>query len=175
MQRRASGEVINATLLEVFLAFVFLVLTLAYFERSRADSATGELGISRRQLDSMVSKNKRLAQERDSLQALYLSQFVPKCDDGVPVMQVRLSSPAQWLVVRRAKSGRWEEDAALVAPEEFAGRFTLSGQLSPGRACRYVVEVIDEGALNKEQFKEALRIITRLYYQTGAYRRSTPR
>src|SRR5947209_5751354 len=37
--RRTSAEIINATLLEVFLAFIFVVLSIAWFERTRASKA----------------------------------------------------------------------------------------------------------------------------------------
>src|SRR5688572_6802068 len=66
-RRRSSGEIINATLLEVFLALVFMVFALAIFEQRRADAAVASLSsaVTPEQADSL---RKALAATKDSLE-----------------------------------------------------------------------------------------------------------
>jgi len=171
-QRRNSGEIINATLLEVFLSFVFVVLALAIFERAKAEkekSARTKVEVRDRGLAGKLAKAEA---ERDSLRFLYQSQFIPKCDDGRPLLQIELVRAAEWIVSPTSSVREPSPSSPTkMTPLEFQRRFGAVSSREQGRPCKFVVNVLDSGGLDKEQFKEAMRVITSLFYQSGAYQR----
>src|SRR5690242_6414519 len=105
--RRSSGEIVNATLLETFLALVFLIFGLALFESQRADDAelTKATAPSRAELDSVKAELGKVSRaesqhrdslqkvttENDSLRGILLSKYPPDCEVD--------KSPAEWLTI----------------------------------------------------------------------------
>jgi hypothetical protein len=186
-RRRTSGEIINATLLEVFLALSFIVFGLAVFEKQRANAAEAALDrapssrevvllrdslvaaraaaaaradtlfVARIELDSL-----RLAkQELDSLR--FASQYPPDCEpDASPphLLTVRLTGSGRLAVtVHRAALGFDAGEAFSTTPAGFSTRFARLRDHSLANGCRYLVRVEDTENTSKDDYKRALSAI----------------
>src|SRR4051794_36618172 len=106
-RRRSSGEVINATLLEIFLSFIFVVLAVAWFGAKKLEAAEAETAAANARADSASramaradSLGRALAAaqaQRDSVERLYHSQLRPYCEDAY-TMDITFNSPGMWTV-----------------------------------------------------------------------------
>ena len=143
-RRRTSGEIINATLIEVFLALVFMVFCLAVFEqkRSRQSEAALQGALPREDVerlrDSLRSTVESLTvargvavQRLDSLSTaraqLFLSPHPPDCEplaDPPWLITVKLIGPDDFSVVaHRPVAGLTPRVAVRMTGQEFRTRF----------------------------------------------------
>ena len=186
-RRRTSGEIINATLLEVFLALSFIVFGLAVFEKQRANAAEDaldraprvgdvaslrdSLAVARRAvaitLDSLGSAqveldSLRLAkQELDSLR--FASRYPPDCEpDASPaeLLTVTLAGGGQLAVtMHRAVLGFAEGASFTITTAQFPQRFAAIREHSRANGCRYLVRIRDTERTSKDDYKRALSAI----------------
>jgi len=183
-RRRTSGEIINATLLEVFLALSFIVFGLAVFEKRRAIAAeraldeaptATELAALRESAagarDSLAEARRAATLAFDSLRAArheldslrFASRYPPDCEPG--------SSPAQLLTVTLAGDGQlaitmhrsafgFTRGATFTTTTgQFAGRFAPVREHSLANGCRYLVSIRDTDMTSKDEYKRALSAI----------------
>jgi hypothetical protein len=181
--RRSSGEVVNATLLETFLALVFLIFGLALFESQRADNAEADRdrAPSQRVVDSLsaiVNQNAHrnrarddslrvLASANDSLRGVLISKYPPDCEPG--------AEPAEWLtvtllgkdrmrvLVHRGEFGLSAGAEFEIGSGEFATRFAPVRVISETRRCRYLVRVEDTQGTSKQDFKLSLAAVSAVF------------
>ncbi len=174
MSRRSSAEIINATLLEVFLAFIFVVLSIAWFERGRADTAFAIAG----QADSLEDEVSSLTHERDTLQtalrrAQFNSPFPPICrPNALPrdFLTVTLASPGRVEVrVNRDELNHRASQTYSMSLEAFAATFNDVWTFSQDSLCRFRARVDDTEGLPKADFKSALTVVRRIFYTHGEF------
>lgn len=181
--RRTSGEIVNATLLEIFLSFIFVVLALAVFSASKqrdasadasrwqeqaaqlrqeADSLRGALATARASRDS-------LRQAYESLRAVYMSEFAPRCSLGGDtryLLAFRLTEPAKWTAEVLEDLPPFRRGQELtVTPVSYASLFEPLRRISyEERDCRFAVLVYDSERITKREYQEALAVIRRYFY-----------
>jgi hypothetical protein len=181
--RRTSGEIVNATLLEIFLTLVFLIFGLAAFEQQRAEAAIAAKNAapSPHMLDSLrvladsVQREQRakadslrvLSMANDSLRDLLISKYPPDCEPN--------AGPAEWLtvtligpdqlhvLVNRTEFGLVKGGTLDLTAESFVRRFAAVHAKSERLRCRYVVQINDTRATNKEEFKHAVSEISSVF------------
>jgi hypothetical protein len=190
-RRRSSGEIINATLIEVFLALVFMVFCLAVFEQNRSRQSQAALAGSlpsadvERLRDSLRSTLDSLAIERgiatrrlDSLftarAQLFVSPHPPDCEPlaNPPwLVTVRLlASGALSVTPHRPVSGLTPGVAVRMTDEEFRTRFQGVRDAGMKQGCRYLANVEDTPGTTKAGFKHALTVIRSAFRDNGALR-----
>jgi hypothetical protein len=183
-RRRSSGEIINATLLEVFLTLSFMIFALAVFHKRRADIAEARAGgpgtvtISAeslaiwRQAGGLRDSLARTRRVIDSLR--FASPYPPDCEPKAnppQLVTVTLAGPEDLLVVaHRPRFGLAVGQSARLSPEGFRARFADVRKYGLENGCRFWVEVRDTPAMPKASYKAAMAAITATFRQTGAYR-----
>jgi hypothetical protein len=193
-RRRSSGEIINATLLEVFLALLFVIFGLAVFVQQKGDAATAALegALSREAADGMRSSlsalRDSLASARnaarlrsDSLTAvqkrvaslLYESPHPPDCEpraDPPWLMTVTLTGPGQLTVLGHRPVGGLTPGAVFTTSYAgFKERFRELDAAARQRGCRYYVQVRDTPNTPKTEYKAAMQAITSIFRFRGAF------
>jgi hypothetical protein len=188
--RRTSGEIVNATLLETFLALVFLILSLAAFEFQRAESAEAarRTGLDAAAADSIRDLLAELRRERtaladslrastvsnDSLRGVLLSKYPPDCDatkHPVEWLTVTLVGPDQLhVVVNRTQFGLAAGTTLDLTLDAFVRRFAPVREDGERHRCRHVVRIRDTKGTDKRAFKEAVRAVTIDFRPTGYLR-----
>jgi hypothetical protein len=186
-RRRTSGEIINATLLEVFLALSFIVFGLAVFEKQRANAAEAALerAPTRRDLDALrdsLAAARSLAaahadglvaaqveldslriarQELDSLR--FASRYPPDCEPGMTpaeFLTVTLGGGGQLAVtIHRAAFGFTAGASFTTTTGQFARSFAQVREYSLANGCRYLVRIRDTDRTSKDEYKRALSAI----------------
>ncbi len=190
-RRRSSGEIINATLIEVFLALVFMVFCLAVFEQSRSrkseaalqgalpradverlrdslrstlDSLTVARGIALRRLDSLYTARAQL----------FVSPHPPDCEplaDPPWLITVKLVGTGDLSVVaHRPIAGLTPKVAVRMTEEEFRTRFAEVRDEGMKRGCRFLAMVEDTPGTTKAGFKRGLGVIRSAFRDNGALR-----
>jgi hypothetical protein len=193
-RRRSSGEIMNATLLEVFLALVFLVFALAVFHQRRADAAEEKIRGSISTHEA-VELERRLAAARDSLatarrvanarlDSLQLaaqtiaklrfdSPYPPDCEPKANpawLLTITLTGPAELTVLpHRAVGGLTPNVAFKVSPAAFRQHFAGLLESSRREGCRYYVRVQDTPNIPKAEYKVAMAAITSVFRFRGAF------
>jgi hypothetical protein len=126
--RRSSGEIINATLLEVFLSVTFIVFALAVFEQQRANDAEqraviAEAALNRNQGDasSAAQAHAALRAARDSMTSMRAAQV--------------------------ANATRLDSMTRLVRSLQFNSRIPPDCEGQPGEAPWLTVTIRDESTL----------------------------
>jgi hypothetical protein len=176
--RRTSAEVVNATLLEVFLTFVFVVLSVAVFqqnrasaEKERADRLRESAGSLRQRLEDSLA----IARDSvDSLIAKFVSPFPPPC--------VQDSSPDEFAIFTLTSVNRF--DVLILRTEQgfMAGRrlrvmwpemrrtFLRIWNWSRAHDCRFKVRVQDTDGVSKADYKRGLAVVKSMFYTSGEFR-----
>nr|PZN81608.1 MAG: hypothetical protein DIU57_13380 [Pseudomonadota bacterium] len=173
-RRRTSGEIVNATLLEIFLSFIFVVLALAVFVDNKQRDALQEVDSLRRRLAQLEEENDRLKQENDSLRNQnnsnqHNSPFPPQCplsSGGRYLLAFRLTEPNRWTAeVLEDWPPFYRGQQLIVTPTSYADQFeTLRHASFDGRICRFAVLVYDSDRITKREYQEALVVIRRYFY-----------
>jgi hypothetical protein len=186
-RRRSSGEIINATLLEVFLALTFIVFGLAVFEKQRANAAedaldraprAGDIDVLRDSLDDALrvasTAGDSLAAARVELDSLriakvqldslrFASRYPPDCEpDATPpeLLTVTLTGGGQLgVTMHRAAFGFTSGATFTLTTAQFAGRFADVRDHSRANGCRYLVRIRDTERTSKDDYKRALAAI----------------
>lgn len=190
-RRRTSGEIINATLIEVFLALVFMVFALAVFEqkrsrqneaafrgalpredverlrdslRSTVDSLTVARGVALRRLDSLATARAQL----------FVSPHPPDCEPlaNPPwLVTVRLIGPDELRVIaHRPVAGLTPKAAVRMTGGEFRSRFAEVRDAGMKQGCRFLAMVEDTPGTTKADFKRGLAVIRSAFRDNGALR-----
>jgi len=173
MPARTSGEIVNATLLEIFLALTFIVLAVAWVEQEgrtdaeRAQAALQDTLANVRQasahLDSVEKSNVLLQQKVDS----FVSTFPPYCVDRASAIAVELTLEQHDNIgvrVVRSAFGLHKGDSATVPITRFADHFAEVRDSSLRSRCRYRALMRDSPAISKEQYKRARLAIGQVFY-----------
>ena len=171
-QRRSSGEVINATLLEVFLAFVFVVLALAYFESGKVQAAAGEQSAAQARAKAAEERAAGLQRQVDSARDVYLSQFKPACDSGALLLTLKLTTRTRWEVTPRRDIGQITPSASReVRPKDF--RSELAPAIADGRArgCKYEIEIVGTDSISTSDYIRARQQLVQVFYPRDSYQR----
>jgi hypothetical protein len=180
-RRRTSGEIVNATLLEVFLSLVFVVMAIAWFERVQTQQAKAEASEAQRSatvrlkgIDSLERTLKVVTQNRDSLRVevaalRFISPFPPYCEkEARPAepLTVTLDGPSELAVaVERDFFGHTRGTVLRVSTERFPAQFSAVRNFSVAKGCRYPVRVLDTTEkVSKAEYKRALRAIRTTFY-----------
>lgn len=178
-QKRTSGEVINATLLEVFLALVFIVFALASFNRTygrRAESSAGalrdSLATARAQTKAIGDSAARLVFTVDSFKAY--SKSLPNCDpraDAPQFLLIKLGA-AEILdvTVLRTTAGFTRGDQFLLTVSQFRSWFAPAAEYSRRNKCRLLVDVRDNKLLLKDDYKRMVAGINEIFRPQGYLR-----
>lgn len=190
-RRRSSGEIINATLIEVFLALVFMVFCLAVFEqrRSRKNEAALMGALSREDvqqlrdslrstLDSLNAARGIASRRLDSLSTaraqLFVSPHPPDCEplaNPAWLITVKLLGTNEFSVVpHRAVAGLTPGVAVRMTPAEFQARFAEVRDAGLKQGCRFLAMVEDTPETTKTDFKRALTVIRSAFRDNGALR-----
>jgi hypothetical protein len=167
MTRRTSAEVVNATLLEVFLAFVFVVLSVAWFEHTASVQAANTV-------DSLATVQKGLVKQRELLrQALILSPYAPPCRREVQpkyFATVTLTQSGTVDVrVNRTELGHPAGQRFAVTPEALADSFWDILQFSTDSTCHFLA-VVRDATVSKESYKRGLKAVRDIFYTVGELR-----
>lgn len=190
-RRRTSGEIINATLIEVFLALVFMVFCLAVFEQNKSRESEAALAGAlphadvqrlrdslQRTLDSLAAARGIASQRLDSLSTaraqLFVSPHPPDCEPlaNPPwLITVRLlASGALSVTPHRAVAGLTPGFAVRMTDEEFRTRFAGVRDAGMKQGCRFLAMVEDTPGTTKAGFKRALTTIRSAFRDNGALR-----
>ena len=160
MSKRTSAEVINATLLEVFLVFVFVVLSIAWFEQRRADAESGRADTADARADSMQ-------------RAQFESPFPPICHatsrprDFITVTLV--SGGRLDLRINRDELGHKAGTTLTLSLEAFADSFSDVDRFSQDSLCRFRARIQDTEGLSKAEFKQLLMGVRKIFYTRGEF------
>ena len=160
MSTRTSAEVINATLLEVFLIFVFVVLSIAWFERRRADAEGHRADSTGAQADSMK-------------RAQFDSPFPPICHVAArprDFVEVTLAAPGRLDVrINRQELRHGSGQTYSLSFQAFADTFADIAGFSQDSLCRFRARVRDTQGLPKDQFKKSLAVVRNIFYTHGEF------
>jgi len=164
--RRTSAEVVNATLLEVFLAFVFVVLSIAWFEH-----ATSAQQASR--ADSLDAAHAHLVKQRDSLrQALVLSPYAPPCHPGAtPKYFATLTLAQTGLIDVRVSRSELRHAAGqrfAVSVDALPDSFDDLKRFSRDSTCHFLA-VVRDATVSKEIYKRGLKAVREIFYTKGEF------
>jgi hypothetical protein len=190
-RRKSSGEIINATLIEVFLALVFMVFCLAVFEQNRSRQSQAALRGSlpgaeaqslrdslRSTLDSLSAARSIASRRLDSLSTaraqLFVSPHPPDCEPlaNPPwLVTVKLVGPGAFSVVaHRPVAGLTPRVAVRMTESEFRSRFAGVRDTGVNQGCRFLAMVEDTPGMTKAGFKHALSVIRSVFRDNGALR-----
>jgi len=175
---RTSGEIVNATLLEVFLTLSFLAMGLAVFAQARASRAEARAGraqahstILRRALakdsakfDSLRGTQSALGSIIDSLKAK--SRLRPECDPDVPgdLITVKFDAGTRLVVtVNRAIFGLRKGEMFDIAEATFGSRFSEVSAFSLANRCLFSAFVVDSPLRSKDESKRGGRVIAAVF------------
>jgi competence protein ComGC len=175
MRRRSSGEVINATLMEVFLFLSFLVLILLHSavtakEEAEKKSAEAEETATQLRHDvvSLDHKRRQAEQERDVYKEKYISNHPPDCRlEGVAstVVEVCIASANRLHVEMLATVGSHKlGEKALFTPDAFRRSFADVWELSQRHECRFHALVRRELGVQTGDYIDANRPVAQLFY-----------
>jgi hypothetical protein len=185
--RRTSGEIINATLLEVFLALAFILFGLADFEQRRATEAVIALKAApsadalQSALDSLDAARdtiwkvaERYQAARDTINKLR-SPYQPDCEPGVvPPALVTLTLIGQGQLrahVNRSVANLTAGETFIVSPQAFHQRFAEVDALSATKGCRYLARIEGQNApeVSKTDLLGSLSIIGSVFRPRNVY------
>jgi hypothetical protein len=169
--RRTSGEIINATLLEIFLAFIFVVLTIAWLRTDQLEAEQAKNRGASARVDSLAAAVARLsaqaataAHERDSIAALYRSQFRPICADPY-LLTVDLLSTSSWQVtVHQTEADLVAGSSFVISPRDFPGRMAQVARVQNERTCYFRVITRDSPELDKTAYRHAVSQVRQIFY-----------
>lgn len=182
MPPRSSAEVVNATLLEVFLAFVFVVLSIAWFEHGegqvlqrKAQSDSAVIDSLRRALRSSQDTQDVLRAELDTVRAkLFHSPFPPTCNQAArpaDFITVTLSGPGTLdILVNRGELRYARGQRISLSLSEFPLFFADVWRYSRSQGCRFRARVNDTEDLPKADFKRSLAAVQSIFYTAGELR-----
>ena len=168
--RGTSAEVINATLLEIFLTLVFLVFSIAVFEQRKAIDATNRAKRAEATMDQTKANKTQLGDLQDSLAHMgtrldslkFTSREPTQCEKvpGAPdMLSVVFIGERLRVTVTNAHLGLLAGYLGELTPLEFERRFEAIARDAHTRFCFYRVTVRDTHATTKEQYKRSLRAI----------------
>jgi hypothetical protein len=158
---------VNATLLEVFLAFVFVVLSIAWFEHASAIA-------QKQKADSVAVAESTVAAQRDSArQALVLSPYAPPCHpQATPKYFVTLTLARTGLVdvvVNRAEMRHPAGQRFSVSPDALPDSFSDVTRFSRDSTCHFLA-VVKDATISKESYKRGLKAVRDIFYTAGELR-----
>ena len=175
MSRRSSAEIINATLVEVFLAFLFVVLSVAWF-------ATRDLRHAQDKNRELEQRATNAARERDAAteakrraEERFNSKFPPECpasrSDSRYFLVITLAGPDYVVAevqydVLTYKRG----DVMRGTLRDFAGNFAAAVKYSDENKCKFRVRIDDTDRMSKADFKRAIATIKGPFYISGETR-----
>lgn len=184
MNRRASsGEVINATLLEVFLALVFIIFGLAVWKQQEVDAKQRELISVRRASQSeqiwtdSISALLKALQLKDSVNKRvvdslrFIGREPANCEaDGVTpefLTIVLHPGPSFAITVNRSILSHQAGSTAVLTEKQFEEQFRDIRAYSSAKLCYYRVRVRDTGGTSKPDYKRALAVIYTTFRPRG--------
>lgn len=189
--RRTSGEIINATLLEVFLSIAFIVFALAVFEQQRADGLENKAKEMRATVAAMTDSLKGIRAslmdaraQADSIIELnqviralqFNSRFAPDCEDregrsgDVPWVTVTIQQATLRVLVRTSRFGFKAGEEVVVSAEAFRGRFQGVRVYSELQGCRFPAQIVDTEGTSKNDYKRALAAVSTTFRLRGFLR-----
>jgi hypothetical protein len=190
-RRRSSGEIINATLIEVFLALVFIVFCLAVFEQKKLrevnEQLVGVLGPAeteslrdslKRALDSLTVARGVAARRLDSLATaraqLFVSKYPPDCEPLANpswIVTVDLLGPNHLsIVAHRPVAALTPGERIDATLRDFETRFAQVRDIELKQGCKFFAKVNDTPGTSKADWKLALSVISSVFRTNGAYR-----
>lgn len=168
-ERRTSGEIVNATLVEVFLTLSFVVFGLAVFEQMEGKSGRAGAANTRardsvaidslsRVIDILGDSIRQASKTSDSLR--FASDIPPNCAMGRPTeewLTMTLAGPGRIQVrVNQDGFGYSAGSTLLLAPSAIATEFSAVRSFSIENGCRLPVRIVDTEQTSKEDYKAAL-------------------
>jgi|SRR5882724_5392029 len=180
--RRSSAEIINATLIEVFLAFLFVVLALAWFHGRDLASAKAALDNTKQQnsqlteqRDTAIAQRNAANEAHDRIAARFLSQFPPLCqgrDSGSPYFLIITLTDAERVMteVKYDHLSHRRGQVQTLSLREFGATFTDVVTSSREKGCRFRVLINDTDRVSKADFKRAIGFIKERFYIWGETR-----
>jgi hypothetical protein len=184
MSRRASsGEVINATLLEVFLALVFIIFGLAVWKQQELDDKQKEIISVRRAntdeklLTDSIAALLRARRVDDSLgkrlvdSLKFISREPANCEpDGLTPEFLTIAlrpGPSLAVTVNRTVLSHEVAVTTLLTLQQFDEDFRDIRSYSSVHLCYYSVHVRDLEGTSKADYKRALRVIYTIFRPRG--------
>ena len=172
---RTSGEVINATLLEVFLTLAFLTLGLAAFEKVEADDAKSRARRFQGHAAAQATNAGRVLgivlTALDS--AKIATHLQPECEPeirGDLVVVTLLADPGLAVTFKRNGFGFRDGQQLQVAEADFPRVFAAVDSISKEHGCRYWARIIDTPARSKDGFKRGGRVVASIFRVNGFLR-----
>lgn len=180
--RRTSGEIINATLLEVFLALTFVVFSVAVFEKGERDKADVKADSSAAEAGRLRSTTEELAKARGMIASLAAnvdsltakSKIPPFCEpDAFPreIVSITLDASDR-LTIRatRARFGFAPNTSIAISPAVLKERFAkLEAYGANNHNCRFVARVIDTPRITKTDLKRLCSRIQSVFRVQGCF------
>jgi len=176
--RRQSGEIVNATLLEVFLALTFLVL--AVVQESVRVEVTNEAEIRRLRdslgmlSDSLARLEAELAMRKGELLELrFNSRFPPDCpgvEEGEVAAVAIGGGDSVEVSVLSSRLGFAKGERRAMPTRAFPSTFEPFRAFGREHGCRFRVRIIDSDAATKREYIRAMSAVVGIFYTTGSYR-----
>ena len=180
--RRSSAEIINATLVEVFLAFLFVVLALAWAtdgqlkaEQKKTDQLRNENEASKSATAKAQAERDAAKAEKDKLEERFWSQFRPACKTPRPELRhflmVTLAGPDQ--VVAKVQFELLSHQTGRVTDsslEQFKAIFADVVRHASNNKCKYRILIHDTDRISKADFKRAIAVMKERFYIAGETR-----
>jgi hypothetical protein len=158
MSRRTSGEVINATLMEVFVVLAFVVLQQLQEARSGARS---EMGRCNQELERCRAELKRTAAALAECQEECTDGEPPCLAEGVALAEVDIRESGEMATRMLQSFGPYRRGDAWVLPAgEFARRFDALRQHSEAnKRCFFVAYMSREPGMTLESYERLYGIV----------------
>ncbi len=172
---RSTGEIIALTMMEVFLTFLFVVLTFTTVrevETAEMDEKLRRYAQTAQELstlnDEVQNRLDAMRQERDTWRLRYESEFPPRCPQqerffvavtlvGNAQLEVHFNEDIRGSVCRAGQQSRFSEQG-------FATVFTPVLAQAKRAGCRYTATIRDTPAVSKEELKRLQRLVKRYFY-----------
>lgn len=172
---RSTGEIIALTMMEVFLTFLFVVLTFTTVrevETAEVDEKLRRYAQTAQELsaltDDLQNRLDAMRQERDSWRQRYESEFPPRCPQrerffvvvtlvGNEQLEVRFNEDLPGGAYRAGHQTRFSERGFAMVFAPVLARAKQAG-------CRYTATILDTPAVSKEELKRLQRLVKRYFY-----------
>ncbi len=172
---RSSGEIIALTMMEVFLTFLFVVLTFTTVREVETADADEKLRAYRGQAEQWALYNTELhnrldgiREDRDRWRERFESEFPPRCPQrGRYLVVVTLVGNGQLEVDFKEDLPTGQYRAGRVtrfSEQGFRAVFGAVRAQSEETGCRYTATILDTPAVSKEELKRLQRLVRYYFY-----------
>jgi hypothetical protein len=180
--RRTSGEIVALTMMEVFLTFLFMILTFTSIresesasldeklrhEQERAANLESEIDRLRRESEVLVGERDEARRRTEKLQRKYDSEFAPLCPQVDKfIIEVILHGDDRLEVVFNQDSGdgRYRRGTRVsMSSGQFRTYFAPLYRESVRSGCRYSAIMRDTPTIDKAELLHLQKLVREFFY-----------